>query len=67
MESIVKTDIPALGFLLMRSGELLHRTKEEDIEMGKRMLLTTAHRADLICEKLTALVELEARGRKDLE
>ncbi len=65
--SIVRSDIPALQFMITRAEELMSHQSPLDKEEGKRTLLSAAHRADNICLKLTALVELEARGRKDPE
>ncbi len=67
MDAIARTDIPGLTFLILRAGELLRRTNPGDVAEGRKQLLAAAHRADEINLKLTALVELEARGRKDPE
>ncbi len=66
LESIVRSDVPAMTFMIHRSAELLRRLRPEDVDEGRKILLSAAHRADEICTKLTALVELEARGGKDL-
>ncbi len=65
--SIIRSDLPALGFMIARAEELMAHLRLEDQDEGRKMLLSAAHRADEICLKLTGLVELEARGRKDPE
>lgn len=66
LESIVRTDVPGMVFLITRAAELLRHTSPDDVTQGRRFLLSAAHRADEVCMKLTALVELEARGRQPL-
>lgn len=59
--------LPSINFLFTQAEVLLSRKNEHDQANGKMVLLQAARKADELCDILTGLVELEARGRKDQE
>ena len=59
--------LPSLIFSLARAEDLLERSDPVQVQEGRQILLAAARQCDRLLETLTALVELEARGRVDLE